>query len=78
MPERQVYAIYMSFKKSGKFKTQAQLDALKKAYEPKNDCHQVTIDEFFGDLVEKRTENMDKHVNITDMWPEKLIKMEEN
>ena len=56
MPERQVYAIYMSFKKSGKFMTQEGLDAFKKAYEPKNDCHQVTIDEFFGDLVAEKCE----------------------
>lgn len=60
MPEHQVYAIYMSFKKSGKFKTQEELDALKKAYTPKNDCHQVTIDEFFGDLVTEKHGFMDK------------------
>ena len=47
MPDMQVYAIYMNFKKTGKFKTEEQLQALKKTYEPKNDCHQVTIDEFF-------------------------------
>lgn len=68
MPDIQVYAIYMNFKKTGKFKTEEQLQALKKAYEPKNDCHQVTIDEFFGDLVEKRTENdKNKEENSNDI-----------
>lgn len=60
MPESQVYAVYMSFKKSGKFKTQEELDALKKAYAPKNNCHQVTFDEFFGDLVTEKHGFMDK------------------
>lgn len=70
MPDMQVYAIYKEFEKSGKFRTERQLkslrssderqlQALKKVYEPKNDCHQVTIDEFFGDLVTKNMENMD-------------------
>ena len=60
MPEHQVYAIYMSFKKSGKFKTEAELKALK-----------VKDEEKYG-----------HQMNITDMWPEKLIKnmdkLEEN
>lgn len=60
MPDYQVYAIYMSFKKSGKFETQEELDALKRAYAPKNDYHQVTIDEFFGDLVTEKHGFMDK------------------
>lgn len=61
MPERQVYAIYMSFKKSGKFKTQEELDAFKRVYSPKNDCHQIAIDEFFGDLVTEKHGFMDKN-----------------
>lgn len=56
MPERQVYAIFKQFEKSGKFKTQVQLDALK-----------VRNEEKYG-----------HQMNITDMWPENLIKMEEN
>lgn len=52
MPESQVYAIFKQFEKSGKFKTQAQLDALK-----------VKNEELYG-----------HQMNISDMWPEKLIK----
>lgn len=52
MPESQVYAVYMSFKKSGKFKTEAELKALK-----------VKEEEKYG-----------HQMNISDMWPEKLIK----
>lgn len=52
MPERQVYAIFKQFEKSGKFKTQAQLDALKAREEEK-----------YG-----------RQMNISDMWPENLIK----
>lgn len=47
MPERQVYAVFKQFEKSGKFKTQAQLDALKAKNEEKNG-HQVTLDEYFN------------------------------
>lgn len=61
MPDMQVYAIYMNFKTSGKFKTQKELDALKKVYEPKNECHQVTIDEFFCDLLTEKYGFMDKN-----------------
>lgn len=71
MPESQVYAVYMSFKKSGKFKTQAQLDALKE----KNECHN-------DGFVSKETEKYGHQMNISDMWPENMIKnmdkMEEN
>ena len=60
MPESQVYAVYMNFKKSGKFKTEEELDALK-----------VKNEEKYG-----------HQMNISDMWPENLIKnmdkMEEN
>lgn len=52
MPESQVYAVYMNFKKSGKFKTQEELDALKA----------------------KNEEKYGHQMNISDMWPEKLIK----
>lgn len=46
MPESQVYAVYMSFKKSGKFKTQAQLDALKARDEEKYG-HQMNISDMW-------------------------------
>ena len=53
MPESQVYAVYMNFKKSGKFKTEV-----------------------------KNEEKYGHQMNISDMWPENLIKnmdkMEEN
>lgn len=52
MPESQVYAVYMSFKKSGKFKTEAELK----------------------DLKAKDEEKYGHQMNISDMWPEKLIK----
>ena len=52
MPESQVYAVYMSFKKSGKFKTEAELKALKNDETEEKYGHQM---------------------NISDMWPEKLI-----
>lgn len=60
MPESQVYAVFKQFEKSGKFKTEAELKALK----------------------EKNEEKYGHQMNISDMWPEKLIKnmdkMEEN
>lgn len=56
MPERQVYAVFKQFEKSGKFKTQAQLDALKARNE-----------EIYG-----------HQMNISDMWPENLIKNMDN
>lgn len=56
MPESQVYAVFKQFEKSGKFKTQAQLDALKARDEEKYG-HQM---------------------NISDMWPENLIRSSKN
>lgn len=63
MPERQVYAVFKQFEKSGKFKTQAQLDALKE----RNECHN-------DGFVSKETEKYGHQMSITDMWPENLIK----
>lgn len=56
MPESQVYAVFKQFEKSGKFKTQAQLDALK-----------VKEEEKYG-----------HQMNISDMWPENLIRSSKN
>lgn len=53
MPERQVYAVFMSFEKSGKFKTQAQLEALKKKKEAENG-HQMTLDEYLKTKTEEK------------------------
>lgn len=54
MPERQVYAIYMSFKKSGKFKIERELSALKNTKNVENmdleakKWHQMTFEEVFS------------------------------
>lgn len=67
MPERQVYAVFKQFEKSGKFKTQAQLDALKVKNRDHNDGIVSLEDEKYG-----------HQMNISDMWPENLIMSSKN
>lgn len=57
MPERQVFAIYKQFEKSGKFRTERQLQALKKRNEEENG-HQMSINDMWPDsLYIKKEEN---------------------
>ena len=59
MPERQVYAVFMSFEKSGKFKTQAQLEALKKKKEEENG-HQMSIFDMWPEKLIKNVDNKEE------------------
>lgn len=57
MPDMQVYAIYKEFEKSGKFRTERQLQALKRHSEEENG-HQMDINDMWPDnLYIKKEEN---------------------
>ena len=60
MPERQVYAVFKQFEKSGKFKTQAQLDALKERNE-KEYGHQMSITDMWPENLIKNMDKNDKN-----------------
>lgn len=70
MPALQVYAVFEKFKKDGVinfddngniyYRTPKEVQKLKiKREEARSGCHQITLDEFFGDLIEERKEKDD-------------------
>lgn len=75
MSNKQVYAIFDKLKKDGIinldgngnifFRTREEVNELKKRRKEQNRCHQITLDEFFGDLVtQKEKERKEKDGNV--------------
>lgn len=73
MPERQVYAVFKQFEKSGKFKIEAQLRSLRSSNEAQLDALKARNRDHNDGIVSLEDEKYGHQMNISDMWPENLI-----